>query len=86
MKNNPALGSIIAGAIINVLNVVFFIILLASGWIFNSVWLVVGAIAGIVSAVKGLKAGQGIFAIVGLVLNIMATLGSIVLAFIYIIS
>ncbi len=85
-KNNPALGSIIVGAIMNVINIILFGVLIFSGWVFNSVYLVVGAIAGIVSGVKGIKAGQGIFAIIGIVVNVFAALGSLALTIIYIVA
>lgn len=86
MKNNPALGSLILGIIMNVLNVILFAVLFFSGWIFNSVYLVVGSIFGIINGVKGIKAGQGVFAIIGIILNAIATLGSLGLAIIYIIA
>lgn len=84
MKNNPALSSIIVGAIMNIINVILLAILIFTGYIYTSAYVIVGGIAGIISGVKGIKNGQGLFAIIGIVLNVIATLGSIVWTLIYI--
>ena len=85
-KANPALSSIIVGALINIINIIFIAILVFANRIYSSLYLIIGSIAGIISAIQGLRTGQGIWAIVGLILNIIALIGSLMLLLIYIVA
>lgn len=85
-KANPALSSIIVGALMNIINIIFIAILVFANKIYSSLYLIIGSIAGIISAIQGLRAGQGIWAIVGLILNIIALIGSLMLLLIYIVA
>lgn len=86
MKNNPGLSSLIFGIIANILNLLVVCLLFTTDTIYNSLYLIIISIAGIVNAIRGMKLGQGVLAIIGLIANIIAVLGSLVLLFIYIIA
>lgn len=85
-KANPALSSIIVGALMNIINIIFIAILVFANRIYSSLYLIIGSIAGIISAIQGLRTGQGIWAIAGLILNIIALIGSVMLLLIYIVA
>lgn len=79
MKNNPALGSLIMGIIMNIVNLVMTCVMFTTGYILYGPLFIAVPVAGIISAVQGIKAGQGVFAIIALILNILAVLGGLVL-------
>lgn len=86
MKNNPGLSSLIFGIIANILNLLVVCLLFTTDTIYNSLYLIIISIVGIVNAIRGMKLGQGLLAIIGLIANIIAVLGSLLLLFIYIIA
>ncbi|MBQ7765892.1 MAG: hypothetical protein IJ397_03495 [Lachnospiraceae bacterium] len=80
MKNNPGLGSVILGAVMNVVNLGMVCAMFSGiGMLYGGIF-VIFPILGITNAVKGIKMGQGPIAIVGLVLNIFAVIGAAALA------
>lgn len=79
MRNNPGLSSLIIGIIMNIVNMVMTCVMLFSGYMLFGGLFIIIPIAGIASSVKGIKLGQGPIAIIALILNIIATLGSLLL-------
>ena len=80
MRNNPGLGSLILGIIMNVVNLGMTCAAFSGiGMLYGGIFIIF-PIIGITNAVKGIKSGQGVIAIIGLILNIIATIGAILLA------
>lgn len=80
MKNNPALGALILGIIMNIVNVVMVCLAFTKDFMMYGGIFVIFPILGIANSAKGIKQGQGILGIIALILNIIATLGAIGLA------
>lgn len=70
----------------NVVNMVMTCVMFSTGYMLFGGIFVIFPILGISSGVKGIKAGQGPIAIAGLILNIIATVGALILALIGIIG
>jgi len=75
--NKQAITSIIIGAIFNVANLIMTCMaFFGPGFIFGGIFILF-PIAGLSQAIAGLKGDYRIAAIIGLVLNAFATLGSL---------
>lgn len=83
MKNG-AVGSIICGVIMNVINIAIVAIMFLTGTLFIAAKImIVFPIVGIISGAKSITNGGGILGIVGIVLNVIATIGSAGLLILY---
>lgn len=80
MRNNPGLSSLILGIIMNVVNLVMTCVMFTTGYMLFGGIFVIFPIIGIANGVKGIRLGQGLVAIIALILNIIATIGALILA------